>query len=242
MENTNPPIAAELFEHLQQRLNTDRSSLVAQYQRALRDTLFTSRSELRPAMLGHIAGDEADTLFNFLQHPLPSAASERGEQLCLIGLSEQAILRLGQVTRHFFLAHLENQLAVPALEISDLYHASVLQGFLKRREQTILSEQERIRSALQKTLGRYTVQMEVAASVAAVTTSILDLNQLLASAVELVRERFDLYYVGVFLVDERNELAILRAGTGEAGREMLRDGHRLPLDDASMISWCIKHG
>lgn len=242
MDNTYPPIAGDLFEHLQQRLNTDRSSLVAQYHRALRDILFTSRSELRPAMLVRIAGDEADALFNFLQHPLPSAASERGEQLCLIGLSEQAVLRLGQVTRHFFLAHLENQLVVPALEISDLYHASVLQGFLKRREQIILSEQERIRSALQKTLGRYAVQMEVAASVAAATTSILDLDQLLASAVELVRERFDLYYVGVFLVDERNELAILRAGTGEAGHEMLRRSHRLPLDHTSMIGWCIKHG
>jgi PAS domain S-box-containing protein len=242
MDNNNPPIAGDLFEHLQQRFNTDRSSLVAQYQRVLRETLFTSRSELRPAMLGRIAGDEADTLLDFLQHPLPSTAIERGEQLCLIGLSEQAVLRLGQVTRHFFLAQLENHLAVPALEISDLYHASVLQGFLQRREQTILSEQERIRSALQKTLGRYTVQMEVAASVAAATTSILDLDQLLASAVELMRERFDLYYVGVFLVDERNEFAILRAGTGNAGREMLRSSHRLPLDHTSMIGWCIKHG
>ena len=84
--------------------------------------------------------------------------------------------------------------------------------------------------------------MEVAASVAAAATSILDLDQLLASAVELMRERFDLYYVGVFLVDERNEFAILRAGTGNAGREMLRSRHRLPLDHTSMIGWCIKHG
>ena len=162
--------------------------------------------------------------------------------MCTIGLSEQAILRLGQVTRRFFLDHLENHLAVSALEIGDLYHANVLQGFLQRREQIILSEQERIRSALQKTLNRYTIQMEVAASVAAATTSILDLDRLLASAVELIRERFDLYYVGVFLVDERNEWAILRAGTGSAGHEMLRRSHRLPVDHTSMIGWCIQHG
>jgi PAS domain S-box-containing protein len=229
-------VLPQLIRQLQQ----GHAELVSQYQRALRETLFTNRSEVRPAMLGHIAGDEADTLLNFLQHPLPPAASERGAQLCTDGLSEQAILRLGQVTRRFFLNHLENDLAVPALEISDLYHEGVLQGFLQRREQIILSEQERIRSALQRTLGRYTIQMEVAASVAAATTSILDLDRLLASAVELIRERFELYYVGVFLVDERNEWAILRAGTGSAGREMLRRSHRLQVDHKSMIGWCIK--
>jgi two-component system, LuxR family, sensor kinase FixL len=241
-DNTNPPAADDLPEHLQQRLSTERSSLVTQYQRALRDTLFTSRSELRPAMLGRIAGDEADSLLSFLQHPLPSAASERGEQLCAFGLSERAILRLGYVTRRFFLGHLENHLIVPALEISDLYHESVLQGFLQSREKVILSEQERIRSALQKTLNRYTIQMEVAASVAAATTSILDLDRLLAEAVELIRERFDLYYVGVFLIDERSEWAILRAGTGSAGSEMRQSSHRLPVDHESIIGWCIQNG
>ncbi len=241
MAKPNPLTANDPSEYLQQRLKADRASLLTQYQRALRDTLFTSRSELRPAMLGRIAGDEADALLDFLQHPLPSVAFARGEQLCAIGLGEQAILRLGQVTRRFFLDRLENHLVVPMLEIGDLYHENVLQGFLQRREQIILSEQEQTRSALQRTLNRYTIQMEVAASVAAATTSILDLDQLLTSAVELMHERFDLYYVGAFLVDERNEWAILRAGTGSAGRAMLRDSHRLALDNNSMIGWCIQH-
>ncbi len=217
---------SELHQLIQQ-LQDDRAKLLRQYQGGLRETLFTSRSALRPAALGRIASDEADTLLDFLQHPLPSAASARGEQLCTAGLSERAILQLGQVTRRFFLDHVDNQLAGSALDISDLYYANVLQGFLQRREQIILSEQERIRSALQRTLNRYTIQMEVAAGVAAATTSILDLDRLLASAVELIRERFDLYYVGVFLVDERNEWAILRAGTGSAGRDMQRRNHRL---------------
>ena len=242
MEKTSSSTTGNPLERLTQILETDRAGLIAQYQRALRETLFTNRSEVRPAMLGRIAGDEADALLNFLQQPLPPAAFARGEQLCAIGLSEQAILRLGQVTRRFFLDHLENQLAVPALDSSELYHQNVLQGFLRRREQIILSEQERIRSALQKTLGRYTIQLEVAASVAAATTSILDLDRLLASATELIRERFDLYYVGVFLVDERDKQAILQAGTGTAGREMLRRGYRLPVDDESTIGWCIQRG
>ena len=59
--------------------------------------------------------------------------------------------------------------------------------------------------------------MEVAASLAGATTSILDLNALVTTAVELIRERFDFYHVGLFLTDEDNQWAILRAGTGEAG-------------------------
>lgn len=237
-----PLTIGDPLDRLNPILEANRAGLITQYQGALRETLFTNRSEVRPTMLGRIAGDEADKLLAFLQHPLPAAAIERGEYLCSLGLSEQAILRLGQVTRRFFLDHLESHLAVPSLEISDLYHESILRGFLQRHEQIILSEQERIRSALQRTLNRYTIQMEVAAGVAAATTSILDLDRLLASAVELIHDRFELYYVGIFLVDARGEWAILRAGTGEAGRKMLPQGHKLAVDGNSMIGWCLQHG
>jgi two-component system sensor kinase FixL len=242
MGNINPPTADDLSEHLQRQLAADRTDLVTQYRRALRATLFISRSELRPTMLGRIADDEADNLLSFLQHPLPATAIEHGQHLCSLGLNEQAILLLGQATRYFFLSHLEDRSALPTLEISDLYHGSVLQGFLRRREKVILNEQERIRSALQRTLNRYTIQMEVAAGVAAATTSILDLDQLLATAVKLIHDRFELYYAGIFLIDAGGEWAVLRAGTGEAGREMLQQGHKLAVGGNSMIGWCLQHG
>jgi PAS domain S-box-containing protein len=173
---------------------------------------------------------------------MPSAATERGASLCEIGLSEQAVLRLGQTTRQFLLTRLENNLITPALETIDAYHHAVVQGFMQSREKVILNEQERIRSALQRTLSRYTVQMEVAAGVAGATTSILDLSALLQTAVELIRERFDLYYVGIFLVDEDNRWALLKAGTGESGREMLRHGFKLEVGGNSLIGACIAYG
>jgi GAF domain-containing protein len=48
-------------------------------------------------------------------------------------------------------------------------------------------------------------------------------------AVNLIRDRFGFYHAGIFLTDELQEYAILRAATGEAGREMLRRGHRLKI-------------
>ncbi len=90
-------------------------------------------------------------------------------------------------------------------------------------------------------LSQRAVQLQTAAEVSQAATSTLDLNQLLPQAVELIRERFDLYYVGVFLVDERGEWAVLRAGTGEAGRIQLEQGHRLKVSGESMIGWCVSN-
>ena len=87
----------------------------------------------------------------------------------------------------------------------------------------------------------------------------MNIDELERSAVDLIAERFDLYYVGLFLrqtelsgeaalIDrpagstdeqETREWAILRAGTGDAGRKMLERRHRLPVGSASMIGWSI---
>ncbi|HID90141.1 MAG TPA: GAF domain-containing protein, partial [Anaerolineae bacterium] len=69
-----------------------------------------------------------------------------------------------------------------------------------------------------------------------------DGEELLPQTVELIRERFDLYYVGIFLLDETGQWAVLRAGTGEAGKRMLQQGHKLEVGGRSMIGWCTAHG
>ncbi len=66
-------------------------------------------------------------------------------------------------------------------------------------------------------------------------TSILDLDDLLQSTVEIIGKEFGFYYVGVFLVDESGEWAELRAGMGEPGRKMVAEGHKLKVGGLSMI-------
>jgi GAF domain-containing protein/HAMP domain-containing protein len=83
--------------------------------------------------------------------------------------------------------------------------------------------------------------LEASADVSRVTTSILDPDRLIDSAVEMIRDRFDLYYVGLFLADRESQWAVLRSGTGEAGRAMLGRGHRLRIEPRSMIGWCISN-
>jgi GAF domain-containing protein len=69
----------------------------------------------------------------------------------------------------------------------------------------------------------------------------LALDQLLRKVVNLIRDRFNYYFVGVYLLDGQNEFAVLKAGTGEAGLAMMEAGHRINVNDASVVGWTIQH-
>jgi len=106
---------------------------------------------------------------------------------------------------------------------------------------------QRLRDTLEQRVAERTVDLdrrsrylEAAARVAYAASEILDPAELINESVELIRQAFDLYYVGLFLVDDRGEWAVLQAGTGEAGRKMLARRHRIKIGQG-MIGWCIAH-
>lgn len=96
-------------------------------------------------------------------------------------------------------------------------------------------------------LERRVLQIHTAAEITRAISRVLDINVLLPQVCELVRERFNLYYVGIFLIepgragDEAQNYAVLKAGTGEAGQAMLAAGHRLAVGGDSMIGWATAH-
>ena len=127
---------------------------------------------------------------------------------------------------------LENQIGFTLLEIGprdgEVY--DVLRGELSSALQgNLLREQVRERA----------VQLQTAADVSRAASSILDPDDLIQQVVGLIRERFNLYYTGLFLVDQVGKWAVLQAGTGEAGQQMLARGHKLEVGGESMIGWCI---
>lgn len=142
-----------------QLVETNRADLVSSYHQVLQETLFGSRSTMRPNMLKGIAADEIDALNNFLRQPL-SSVMEHGAQLYETGLSEQAVLRLGQVTRQFFLTHLESGQIAPALEAIDTYQETMIRGYIQTQAKIILKEQELIRSAFEMAISRYTIEIK----------------------------------------------------------------------------------
>ncbi len=116
------------------------------------------------------------------------------------------------------------------------------------REQDLSQELKTNQTNLERTianrthdLSRRLTQIRTAAEISRTIVAILDPEQLLAQVVELMRDRFDLYYVGAFLLDETGQHAMLRAATGEAGEKILAEGHHLAVDGTSMIGWAINH-
>jgi len=82
-------------------------------------------------------------------------------------------------------------------------------------------------------------QLAAAAEVSRTSISVLDPNQLIPQTVELIRERFNLYYAALFLVDKDGKWAVLRHATGEAGQVLLGRGHKLEIGGASMVGATI---
>ncbi len=90
-------------------------------------------------------------------------------------------------------------------------------------------------------MQRHQRLLEAATSVGHNITSILDLDELLKTTVDIICKEYEFYYAGIFLVDEAKEWAILHAGYGEAGDIMVAQAHRLLLEGNSMISTAIRN-
>ena len=129
---------------------------------------------------------------------------------------------------------------------------SIRAGFRDARAATVeLSSRNRELQAIRESLERRTAVLQTAAEVSGGVASMLDPEQLMREVVELLRDRFELYYVGLFLVEEiaaeqgserTDSYAVLRAGTGWPGREMIEQRHRLLVGGDSMIGQCVASG
>lgn len=91
-------------------------------------------------------------------------------------------------------------------------------------------------------LERRSNQLEAAARVARDATAIQDVDQLLAETVRLISARFGFYHTGIFLLDEREEYALLRAASSEGGQHMLARGHRLRVGQAGIVGYVVGRG
>ena len=86
------------------------------------------------------------------------------------------------------------------------------------------------------------VQLQAAAEVARDATSARQLDELVNRAVNLIQDRFGFYHASIFLVDEAGEYAVLRAATGEAGRQMLEQGYRLKVGEVGIVGYVTAQG
>ena len=84
-------------------------------------------------------------------------------------------------------------------------------------------------------IQRKSNQFETLAKVTQSITSIRDIHELLPNIATLISESFGFYHVGIFLIDEVNEYAVLSATNSEGGRKMLDRKHRLRVGEQGIV-------
>jgi len=89
---------------------------------------------------------------------------------------------------------------------------------------------------------RRALELQTAAEIARDTTSTLSLEILLNRIVNLVKERFNLYHVSIYLLDDTNEYALIQEATGSAGQELKKRNYRLGVGSKSVIGKCSATG
>jgi signal transduction histidine kinase/putative methionine-R-sulfoxide reductase with GAF domain len=91
-------------------------------------------------------------------------------------------------------------------------------------------------------LVRRTVQLETSGQVGQQVTSILDTDELLELVVNLIQVRFNYYFVGVWLVTERQDEVALQAGMGRRGFNLPEALSRLPLETSNIVAHVCRTG
>jgi GAF domain-containing protein len=73
-------------------------------------------------------------------------------------------------------------------------------------------------------------------------SSFLNLDELLPTITEFIREQFNLYYTQVYFIDDLRQNLVLKAGTGVVGAELLARHHGLPVGLGSIVGRVAAEG
>ena len=85
-------------------------------------------------------------------------------------------------------------------------------------------------------------QFEAIAQVVRAISSIQELDILLPRITQVVSEQFNTYHTGIFLLDNEQEYAVLRASNSEGGKKMLARAHKLQVGQTGIVGFVTATG
>lgn len=103
---------------------------------------------------------------------------------------------------------------------------------------------ETVAEQIQRQVGLRRLQLiEISSAVYTRISARLELEALLKETVELICNQFEeIYHAQVFLIDSQRQFAVLRASTGEVGRQLMARHHALAVGTQSVIGQVTEKG
>lgn len=119
---------------------------------SLKEFMFENRYTIHPRRIQELSRNELDGFVNFLKEQEITPVVERGKRRAEEGLGLPSVLALGHNFRQFFLDekhHWDKQVGA-VIGLIDEYMTAYLSGFIAAREDYILKEQAKLRTAYEK--------------------------------------------------------------------------------------------
>lgn len=96
--------------------------------------------------------------------------------------------------------------------------------------------------AANRSNSRRARQFEAITQVSRVVSTIQDIKTLLPKVTEVISEQFGYYHVGIFLLDENRQYAVLEATNSTGGKAMLERGHKLSVGQTGIVGFVTATG
>lgn len=85
-------------------------------------------------------------------------------------------------------------------------------------------------------------QIQTISEVARNIASTQELDALMNDVAEMVSERFGFYHVGIFLLDDHGDYAVLKAANSQGGKQMLARHHQLKVGQVGIVGYVASNG
>lgn len=163
-----------------------------------------------------------------------------------VGTSDMAIISIAILAGAFLLRLLLNRLQQTIIHLQQseqeqrktnaelTVFKESLENRVEERTAELIQRGNELENA-NKQIQRRSAQFEALAQVAQSISSIRDPQELLPRITAVISEYYGFYHVGIFLVDERNEYAVLTAANSEGGKRMLERNHRLRVGEEGIV-------
>lgn len=148
------------------------------------------------------------------------------------------VFTLNGILMYLLINGLENALKRSRMSLRELESAnsnlSYTQNELQKRTDELIVANEQLQNRTQK--------LHAIATVTRTAASIQDFDRLLTSITGIISKELGYYHVGLFLLDDDKQFALLRSTNTESGTQRLDRGFRVPVGQISPIGFVAQTG